>query len=56
MDLPIVDQRTTIDVKLLVNGNEIIVETPWAVSIMPTDKVINMIMAYGSLQWKDQQK
>ncbi|MDP3768718.1 MAG: hypothetical protein Q8S13_11945 [Dehalococcoidia bacterium] len=46
------DRRVTVDVRLLVGGEEVIVETPWAVSTMPVEKLINLILVYGSLRWK----
>lgn len=49
----IVEERKTIDLALIVDGDNVRVETAWAVSVMPTEKLINMVLAYGSLHWKE---
>jgi len=51
----LVNQPVTIDVKFIIDGMNIVVETPWATSVMPTEKAVNMVLAYGSLHWKEPQ-
>ena len=53
MPQQVVEERKTIDITLVIDGENVRVETPWAVSVMPTEKVVNMVMAYGSLSWKE---
>jgi len=53
MSKPIVNEAVTISMRLLFDGQNVIVETPWARSIMPAEKLVNMVLAYGSLCWKN---
>ena len=49
MSKPIVNEAVTISMRLLFDGQNVIVETPWARSIMLAEKLFNIVLPYCSL-------